>query len=79
MTNLQCQISEPVIMSAERFNEVWQYVDSVYTKLQQELYNASGAVSERIAKGKDDAIANFRGNTYFHVDTSSTLTRSTRS
>ena len=37
------ELSKPVIMSAERFNEVWPFIMRLY-----------------------DAIANFRGNNYFH-------------
>jgi len=31
------ELSKPVIISPEIFNEIWPYVDSVYSKLQQEL------------------------------------------
>jgi len=38
------QLSKPVIISPEIFNEIWPYVDSVYSKLQQELLQAHGTV-----------------------------------
>jgi len=37
-------LSKPVTMSPKTFDEVWLYVDSVYTKLQQELLQAHGTV-----------------------------------
>ena len=37
-------LSKPVIMSPEIFDEIWPYVDSVYTKLQQELLQCNGAI-----------------------------------
>jgi len=38
------ELSKPVIISPEIFNEIWPYVDSVYSKLQQELLQAHGTV-----------------------------------
>jgi len=37
-------LSEPVTMSPDLFDEAWPYVDSVYTKLQSELLQANGTV-----------------------------------
>jgi len=37
-------LSKPVTMSPEMFDEAWLYVDSVYTKLQSELLQAQGTV-----------------------------------
>ena len=37
-------LSKPVTMSPEMFDEAWPYVDSVYTKLQSELLQAQGTV-----------------------------------
>ena len=36
------ELSKPVIMPAEKFNEVWPYIDSVYSKLQQQLLQNNG-------------------------------------
>ena len=38
------ELNKPVIMSAKKFNEVWPYVDSVYSKLQQELLQNNGTI-----------------------------------
>jgi len=38
------ELSKPVIISPEIFNEIWPYVDSVYSKLQQELLQAHGTI-----------------------------------
>ena len=38
------ELRKPVIISPEIFNEIWPYVDSVYSKLQQELLQAHGTV-----------------------------------
>ena len=37
-------LTKPVTMSPKTFDEIWPYVDSVYTKLQQELLQAHGTV-----------------------------------
>ncbi|KAF8439569.1 hypothetical protein BGX38DRAFT_1207484, partial [Terfezia claveryi] len=37
-------LSKPVTISPQIFDEVWPYVDSVYSKLQQELLQAYGTV-----------------------------------
>ena len=37
-------LSKPVTMSPETFDEIWPYVDSVYSKLQSELLQANGTV-----------------------------------
>ena len=37
-------LTNPVTMSPEIFDQVWPYVDSVYTKLQQELLQQNGTV-----------------------------------
>ena len=37
-------LTKPVIMSPEMFDQVWPYVDSVYTKLQQELLQQNSTV-----------------------------------
>lgn len=31
-------LSKPVTLSIELFDEIWPYIDSVYTKLQSELW-----------------------------------------
>jgi len=38
------ELSKPATISPEIFNEIWPYVDSVYSKLQQELLQAHGTV-----------------------------------
>ncbi|KAF8432624.1 hypothetical protein BGX38DRAFT_1146347 [Terfezia claveryi] len=38
------ELSKPVPISPQIFNEIWLYVDSVYSKLQQELLQAYGIV-----------------------------------
>jgi len=38
------ELNKPVIISPEIFNEIWPYVDSDYSKLQQELLQAHGTV-----------------------------------
>ena len=42
--NMLFNLNEPVTMSPELFEEVWPYIDSVYTKLQGELLQAYGKV-----------------------------------
>jgi len=37
-------LSKLVIMSSEKFDEIWLYVDSVYLKLQSELLQAGGTI-----------------------------------
>ena len=37
-------LSKPVSISLEKFNQVWPFVDSVYTKLQQELLQNNGTI-----------------------------------
>ncbi|KAF8416249.1 hypothetical protein EV426DRAFT_512398, partial [Tirmania nivea] len=37
-------LTKPVTISAEKFNEVWPYVDAVYTKLQSERLQAYGTL-----------------------------------
>ncbi|KAF8424878.1 hypothetical protein EV426DRAFT_597610 [Tirmania nivea] len=38
------ELNKPVVISVEKFNEIWPYVDSVYTTLQQELLQCNGTV-----------------------------------
>jgi len=38
------ELRKPVIISPEIFDEIWPYVDSVYSKVQQELLQAHGTV-----------------------------------
>ncbi|RPB26747.1 hypothetical protein L211DRAFT_846912 [Terfezia boudieri ATCC MYA-4762] len=38
------ELSKPVIILPQIFNEIWPYVDSVYSKLQQELLQAYGTI-----------------------------------
>ena len=38
------ELSKPVVVSVKKFNEVWPYVDSVYTKIQQELLQKNGTI-----------------------------------
>jgi len=44
-------LSKPVVMSSEKFDEIWPYmtpyVDSVYSKLQSELLQAGGTIRVR--------------------------------
>ena len=37
-------LSKPVTMSPEMFDEMWPYVDSVYTKMHQELLQKNGTI-----------------------------------
>ena len=37
-------LTKPVTMSPEVFDKIWPYVDSVYTRLQQELLQQNGTV-----------------------------------
>ena len=37
-------LNKPIIIPADQFDEVWPYVDSVYTKLQSELLQCNGTV-----------------------------------
>ncbi|KAF8430814.1 hypothetical protein BGX38DRAFT_1230852, partial [Terfezia claveryi] len=38
------ELSKPVTIFPQIFDEIWPYVDSVYSKLQQELLQAYGTV-----------------------------------
>lgn len=56
------ELSKPVIMSIETFNETWPYVDSVYTKLRGEQLHGSGTVRVqkyecRLRKSKSSSTA----------------------
>ncbi|KAF8458120.1 hypothetical protein BGX38DRAFT_1265408 [Terfezia claveryi] len=38
------ELNNPIVISADKFNEIWPYVDSVYTTLQQALLQCNGTV-----------------------------------
>lgn len=42
--SLLFDLSTPVVIPADKFDEVWPYVDSVYTKLQSELLQCNGTM-----------------------------------
>ena len=48
-------------MTAELFEEVWPYIDSVYTKLRSELLQAYGNVLWEIMDAAKDVDTNING------------------
>ncbi|KAF8418738.1 hypothetical protein EV426DRAFT_574717 [Tirmania nivea] len=56
------ELSKPVTISPQIFDKIWPYVDSVYSKLQQELLQAYGTVRVqkyecRLRKSKKSSMA----------------------
>ncbi|KAF8426562.1 hypothetical protein EV426DRAFT_591833 [Tirmania nivea] len=64
-----------VTISPERFDEIWSYVDSVYSKLQQMLLQSALRRGRRclVMMRLYGVHASFTGNIYFHADISSIL------
>ncbi|KAF8428782.1 hypothetical protein EV426DRAFT_585898 [Tirmania nivea] len=62
------ELSKPVTISPQIFDEIWPYVDSVYSKLQQELLQAYGTVRVqkyecRLRKSRKSSVAQVSADT----------------
>ena len=62
------ELSKPVTMSSQLFDEAWPYIDSVYTKLQSELLQAHGTL--RVQKYECRLWKSKMSNTTRDADTS---------